>query len=222
VRSYLATVDAGHQFIGQKGGLPWQPPYGPGLPQEMNHFLETTKGGILIVGRRTFEERGKPYPHARETIVVSKDAGGEIAASGATVAASLVDAVSVARAITGTEGRAGADTPMTKEDIWICGGRNIYAEAIDSQLASCLLLTSVEADFEGSHRKTALLCEVVKFSFAWCLFVCAGDVQFPDKSIWEEAFPVEVEEPRTFTDGNIKCTIHHRCSLRHWLSNNTM
>jgi dihydrofolate reductase len=83
--------------MGREGRLPWNPPFGPGLPTDMKHFVDTTRGGVVIVGRRTYEELGKPYAHAKQTIVVTRDINGRVASSGVTVAASLSEALSVAR-----------------------------------------------------------------------------------------------------------------------------
>lgn len=79
--------------------MPWQPPFGPGLPAELKHFVDTTHNGILIVGRRTFEERGVPYNHASHTIVITRDMDGKIQNSGAIVAESLDEALVIGRDI---------------------------------------------------------------------------------------------------------------------------
>jgi dihydrofolate reductase len=50
--------------IGRNGGLPWD------HPEDRRHFMRTTRGHAVIMGRRTFEEVGQPLPD-RENIVVS-------------------------------------------------------------------------------------------------------------------------------------------------------
>ena len=177
-------VCQGRQVMGRDGKLPWQPPFGPGLPTDMKHFLDLTAGGVVIVGRHTFDERGTPYPHARHTIVVSQDTDGHIGESGATVVPSLTDALASARSLlAAAEGVDGANdhdhdppdhtssddsggaqptstTPTTSptssnyeyeyEPIWICGGRDLYEEAMLRRTAHTLWLTLVDEEFEGA------------------------------------------------------------------------
>ena len=50
--------------IGLKGDLPWS------YPEDRAWFEETTRGHVLIMGRRTFEEAGAPF--GRTSVVVSK------------------------------------------------------------------------------------------------------------------------------------------------------
>jgi dihydrofolate reductase len=51
--------------IGLNGGLPWN------YPEDRKHFMNTTRGHAVIMGRRTFDEVGKPLPD-RRNIVVSR------------------------------------------------------------------------------------------------------------------------------------------------------
>lgn len=54
--------------IGFQNALPWGH-----IPQDMKHFINTTKGKIVIMGRKTFESIGsKPLPH-RINVVLSND-----------------------------------------------------------------------------------------------------------------------------------------------------
>jgi len=54
-----------NRVIGRDGDLPWR------LPDEMAHFKRTTLGRVVIMGRRTFDELGKPLPK-RTNIVVTR------------------------------------------------------------------------------------------------------------------------------------------------------
>jgi dihydrofolate reductase len=51
--------------IGRDNRLPWH------CPEDLTHFKNTTKGGIIIMGRKTFESIGRPLP-GRITIVISR------------------------------------------------------------------------------------------------------------------------------------------------------
>ena len=45
----IVVAHAANRVIGRDGGLPWR------LPRDMRHFRELTTGGVVLMGRRTFE-----------------------------------------------------------------------------------------------------------------------------------------------------------------------
>lgn len=53
-----------NQVIGNKGCIPWE------IKGEQKRFRELTTGNVVIMGRRSYEEIGKPLPN-RTTIVIS-------------------------------------------------------------------------------------------------------------------------------------------------------
>ena len=63
----LIVAYAKNRVIGNKGQIPWR------IKGEQKRFKELTTGNVVIMGRRTYEEIGKPLPN-RNTIVVSKTA----------------------------------------------------------------------------------------------------------------------------------------------------
>ena len=50
--------------IGRDGGMPWH------LPADLAHFKKTTMGSPVLMGRKTYEEIGRPLPN-RLNIVIS-------------------------------------------------------------------------------------------------------------------------------------------------------
>lgn len=56
---------AENRAIGRKGFVPWN------IPEDLKFLKETTRGGVFVMGRTTFESCGKPLPYAHHTIVVS-------------------------------------------------------------------------------------------------------------------------------------------------------
>lgn len=60
----LMVAIARNGAIGLEGDLPWS------YPEDRAWFEETTRGHVMIMGRRTFEEAGAPF--GRTSIVVSK------------------------------------------------------------------------------------------------------------------------------------------------------
>jgi dihydrofolate reductase len=114
--------------IGRDNQLLWR------LPEDLKHFREVTMGAPVIMGRRTWEslpERFRPLP-GRHNIVLSRSGG--FRAVGASVAATLDDALALAR----------RDHPAR---VFVIGGEQVYRDALP--LADELELTEVERDFEG-------------------------------------------------------------------------
>ena len=52
--------------IGRDGGMPWR------LSTDLRRFKRLTLGGVLIMGRKTYESIGRPLP-GRRTVVLSRD-----------------------------------------------------------------------------------------------------------------------------------------------------
>lgn len=126
---YMIVACSENRIIGKDGGLPWS------IPEDAAFFLNKVKGGIVIEGRRCFEETGKAFPES-DTIVLSRD--GLFAPPGILTAVSLPLALELAQSMEG-EG-----------PIWICGGEAIYEEGLP--LADKLYLTIVHAEVEGDTR----------------------------------------------------------------------
>lgn len=62
----LVVAVGENRAIGRDGQLPWH------LPGDLQHFKDTTMGGAMVMGRRTFESIGRPLP-GRTTIVMTSD-----------------------------------------------------------------------------------------------------------------------------------------------------
>lgn len=94
----IAAVNK-HGYIGKNGKLMWK------SPDDFKHFKNTTIGGILIVGRTTFENDFKcnPLP-GRDCIVIGKNYNTPFEA--------------ISKAI--------LNATTTNKKIWICGGASIY------------------------------------------------------------------------------------------------
>ncbi len=118
----LIVALAKNQVIGNKGCIPWK------LKGEQKRFKELTTGNAVIMGRRSYEEIGKPLPN-RTTIVVSntKKFDGE----NCLTAKSLAEAIKLAG----------------NKDIYISGGAKLYEEAIP--LVEKMYITEIDCEMEG-------------------------------------------------------------------------
>lgn len=123
----LIAAVAKNGVIGRNNGLPWR------LPKDMRHFMTTTLGHPVIMGRRTYESRNSPLP-GRANIVLTSNP--EYSASGIEVAADFAGALAIARRRLG-----GADTAFA------IGGTAVYAEALKT--AQRLYITWVEGEVDG-------------------------------------------------------------------------
>lgn len=123
---YLVVAVAHNGVIGRAGRLPWD------LPEDWRHFLELTRGGILVHGRKCQDHHGPPLPD-RAVIVLSRNPAYRLA--GAQVARTLTEALGLAQ------------TSPHPGPIWIGGGAAIYREALP--LAGRIYLTEIHQDFDG-------------------------------------------------------------------------
>lgn len=111
-----------NRVIGRNGRIPWK------IQGEQKRFRELTLGNVVIMGRRTYEEIGRPLP-GRTTIVVSntKTFRGDNCAT----ASSLAEAVQMAG----------------EREVYIAGGARLYEEALP--LAKTLYITEIDCFVEG-------------------------------------------------------------------------
>ena len=113
-----------NRVIGAGNKIPWH------LPEDFKWFKKLTTGNVVVMGRKTFESIGKPLPN-RETIVLSRSG---FAFPGARTVSSL-DAIDP------------SDPAFAGKDMFICGGAEIYAQALPR--CSDLFLTLVKRRVEG-------------------------------------------------------------------------
>jgi dihydrofolate reductase len=114
-----------NRVIGKNNALIWH------LPADLKRFKALTTGHVIIMGRKTFESIGKPLPN-RTTIVISRQTDLQI--EGAVMANSVEEAI--------LKGKS-----LTREDIFIVGGAEIYALSLP--LADQILVTQLHDIFDG-------------------------------------------------------------------------
>ena len=122
--SLIAAV-ASNGVIGRGGGLPWD------LPDDRAFFRRTTLGHHVVMGRRTFEETGKPLD-GRVNVVVTRNP--EHRPPGCHVVRTVEAALELARV-------------RGESEIFVIGGAQVYAAALP--FADRMYLTRIERSFEG-------------------------------------------------------------------------
>lgn len=118
----LIVARAENGVIGRDGGLPWR------LPADLKRFKALTMGGVMIMGRKTFDSLPGSLP-GRRHVVITRDRSWS--AAGAEVAHSVEQALEIA----------GGDP------LFVIGGAEIFALFLP--LATGIELTEVIGDIPG-------------------------------------------------------------------------
>jgi dihydrofolate reductase len=124
-----------NRVIGCGGKIPWH------LPEDFRFFRKMTTGNVLVMGRKTFLAIGRPLAD-RHTIVLSRRFH---------TAKEIMDQPELGLFKCGTFEVASRlekiDLGEDKREIFICGGGQVYAEALP--FCSDLYLTLVKKVVEG-------------------------------------------------------------------------
>ncbi len=119
----LIVAYSKNRAIGKDGQIPWR------IKGEQKRFRELTTGNVVVMGRRSYEEIGKPLPN-RYTIVVSNTKKFE--AENCTTVGSLKEALEIAD---------------KNKNVYISGGAGLYREAID--IVDKMFITEIDAEIDG-------------------------------------------------------------------------
>jgi len=112
---------ARNRVIGAQGTIPWR------LPEDFRWFKQTTLGGVVLMGRKTFESLGKPLP-GRRNVVLSASQQFE----GVEHLGSLEDF---------------CEAHYAPAPVWIIGGAKVYEQTLP--LCTDLYLSVVDLEPEG-------------------------------------------------------------------------
>ncbi len=123
--SIIAAISK-NNVLGKENKLLWH------LPKDFKFFKKTTFGHPIIMGRKTFESLPKALP-GRTNIIITGDR--DYKKEGAVITHSIEDAIKVAL----TENK----------EVFICGGGQIYKEALEKNLVDKIYLTEIEQEFDG-------------------------------------------------------------------------
>jgi dihydrofolate reductase len=108
--------------LGLDGRLPWH------LPEDLRHFKDTTMGGTVVMGRRTWESLPasvRPLPGRRTVVLTSSPLDGPGVRTYRTV----------------------ADLLAAEDDLWVAGGAQVYAALAPH--ATRAVVTEIDAAFPG-------------------------------------------------------------------------
>ncbi len=128
----LIWAMASNGVIGRENGLPWR------LPDDMRHFMKTTLGHPVIMGRRTFESMPGALPRRLNIVLTGKPGYGR---DGILIARDLDEALAIARKNA---------NPQAGRTAFVIGGSRVYQAALP--LAHRLVVTFVDAEVQGDTR----------------------------------------------------------------------
>jgi len=132
----LIVAYAENRVIGNKGQIPWR------IKGEQKRFRELTTGNVVVMGRRSFEEIGRPLPN-RMTYVVSSTKNFD--QEGVKTVSSLQEAIDL---VSDEDKKALEEGRIEKErNIYVSGGAGLYKEAIN--IVDVMYNTEIEAVIEG-------------------------------------------------------------------------
>ena len=113
-----------NNLIGKNGRLPWK------IKEDWEYFLDQTSNGALIMGRHCYLDFEQS---AKDRTVIALSRNPEYKFKNAIKANSLIDALEKAREMGKTA--------------WICGGKEIYKEAMP--IAQKLYITEIDHEYKG-------------------------------------------------------------------------
>jgi len=114
--------------IGRGSELPWD------IPEDMKFFRDSTRGQIVLMGRKTYDSLGKALP-ARRNAVITRN--GSWSVSDAEVYADLSSALNALRPAALAE----------EKTVFVIGGAEIYSLSLP--FLDEVWLTEIDSDFEG-------------------------------------------------------------------------
>ncbi len=131
--SQIAAM-AKNRVIGSNLKLPWH------IPEDLKFFKDTTKGHIIIQGRKTYESLGyRPLPN-RLNIILTRNPEAVPFHKDIVVFTNLKEALDYAQTKTGEWG----------DEVFIGGGEEIYRQALP--YTDRIYLTVIDKEFDGDTR----------------------------------------------------------------------
>lgn len=127
--SMIAAVGRNRE-LGAANKLLWK------IPEDTHYFRDTTRGHVVVMGRKTYESIGHPLP-GRVNIVITRNPFAFEKEHPELVEHFIVDTVSTALEVAQKKEQVG--------EVFVIGGGEIYKQALSS--ADRLYLTLIDAIF---------------------------------------------------------------------------
>lgn len=115
------VAKASNNVIGYQGSIPWE------IKEDLTFFKEKTMNHYILMGRRSYEDIGKPLP-GRKMIILSTTLP---PSKDYILVSSLQEAIDL----------------VGNDDLFICGGARLYKEALP--LCDLLYVTQIHEEYIG-------------------------------------------------------------------------
>lgn len=132
IKTSIIVAFAQNRVMGRDNDLPWN------IPEDFQYFKRTTMGKPMVMGRKTFVSLPGVLP-GRSHLVVSRSGFAcdkEAVSVYEGLDAALEDAKFIAE-------EAGCD------EVFIIGGAQIFAQALEKELIDRMYITEIHRDYEG-------------------------------------------------------------------------
>jgi dihydrofolate reductase len=93
-----------NRVIGRAGKIPWH------LPEDFRWFKRMTTGGVVLMGRKTFESLGKPLPNRQNVVVTRGEA---------------IEGVETVRELAAFD-----EARYAPREVWLIGGADLYRQLL--------------------------------------------------------------------------------------------
>lgn len=139
---HVVAIDQ-NRCIGKDNQLAWH------IPADLKHFKTLTTGGIIVMGRKTFESLGRPLPN-RTNIVITRDSAYSVP-EGVLMFDSLDSGLQHAKTLAAN---------ANQDKVFIIGGGQLYEQSL--VLADILEITYVDLAIDGDTFYPTLSDEFIK------------------------------------------------------------
>lgn len=131
--------------IGKNNQLAWH------IPEDLQHFKELTTGGVVIMGRKTFESIGKPLPNRTNWVITRNTAWQH-------------EGVKVAHSLEAALLNASDDAKISQKTniLFIIGGGEIFIQSLP--ICDRLEITRINLDINGDAFYPTIGNEFTKIS----------------------------------------------------------
>lgn len=130
IKTSLIVAMGSNRCIGVNNTMPWH------IPEDFKHFKRTTMGKPMVMGRKTFQSLPGVLP-GRPHIVVSRSG---FEADEVQNIETLEGGIQLAKDLAAMEGQ---------DEIFIIGGAQIYAQALELGFVDRMVITEVDQAPDG-------------------------------------------------------------------------
>lgn len=125
--------------IAENGKIPWY------VPEDFKHFKETTEGGVVIMGRVTYEslpDKFRPLPN-RDNIIITRNPYNYM------TTVSTPNGIHVTSSLEAA--KTAAEILNDSDKIFVIGGSQIYNLALESESISKVIASEIDNDVTGDR-----------------------------------------------------------------------